>query len=269
MSSTPKSSWLLRLHVGLVYLFLYAPVIVLVIFSFNSDQRNASWQGFTCKWYYHLLQNEAVQRALFNSLKVGLSSTLLATTIGSMAALALARYTVPAKKLVGFLVFLPLVIPEIVMGISILTLYLSLHIPLSIYTVIFAHVAFCIAYVTITVRSRLAGIDPCLEEAAADLGATRWETFCLVTLPQMLPGLLSGALLSFTLSFDDFVITFFNAGVGSGTLPMAIHSMIRFGITPEINAISTIMLAISLTIMVAMQLYEYRQNQRELAKQQQ
>ena len=257
MSNTAtKSSWLLRFHVLLTYIFLYAPIIVLVIFSFNSDHRNANWQGFTLHWYGNLMHNEAVQRALFNSLKVGLSSTLIATTIGTMAALALSRYEVPCHKLVGFLVFVPLVIPEIVMGISILTLYLSLSIPLSIYTVIFAHVAFCIAYVTITVRSRLAGIDPCLEEAAADLGATRWATFRLITFPQMLPGIISGALLSFTLSFDDFVITFFTAGVGSGTLPMTIHSMIRFGITPEINAISTIMLVLSLTIMGGMRLYE-------------
>ena len=249
--------WLLRLHVVLAYIFLYAPIIVLVIFSFNSDQRNANWQGFTFHWYFNLLHNETVQRALFNSLKVGLSSTAIATTIGSMAALALSRYEVPCHKLVGFLVFVPLVIPEIVMGISILTLYLSLSIPLSIYTVILAHVAFCIAYVTITVRSRLAGIDPCLEEAAADLGATRWATFRLVTFPQMLPGIVSSALLCFTLSFDDFVITFFTAGVGSGTLPMTIHSMIRFGITPEINAISTIMLVLSISFMVGMSLYSH------------
>ena len=254
--TTPKSSWILRLHVLLAYIFLYAPIIVLVVFSFNSDHRNANWQGFTLHWYYSLMHNEAVQRALLNSLKVGLTSTVIATAIGSMAALALSRYEVPCHKLVGFLVFVPLVIPEIVMGISILTLYLSLSIPLSVYTVIFAHVAFCISYVTITVRSRLAGIDPSLEEAAADLGATRWATFRLITFPQMLPGIISGALLCFTLSFDDFVITFFTAGVGSGTLPMTIHSMIRFGITPEINAISTIMLAISLSIIGGMSIYE-------------
>ncbi len=155
-------------------------------------------------------------------------------------------------------VILPLSVPEVVMGVSILTLYLSLSIPLSIYTVILAHVAFCVAYVAITVRTRLAGMNSNLEEAAADLGATGWQTFYLVTLPQIMPGIISGALLSFTLSFDDFVITFFTAGVGAGTLPLAINSMIRFGITPEINAISTIMLAMSLTIMCAVKLYEYR-----------
>ncbi len=259
-TTTTKSQWLLRLHVTLTYLFLYAPIIVLVIFSFNSDHRNANWQGFTLDWYVRLTQDEAIQRALFNSLKVGLSSTLIATVIGSMVALALARYTVPAKDAVNFLVYLPLVIPEVVMGISILTLYISLSIPLSLYTVILAHVAFCTAFVTITVKTRLAGMNSSLEEAAADLGATSWQTFYLVTLPQIMPGVISGALLSFTLSFDDFVITFFTAGVGSSTLPLAINSMIRFGITPEINAISTIMLALSLTIMCAVKLYEYRKS---------
>ena len=136
------------------------------------------------------------------------------------------------------------------MAISILTLFLSLGVKLSLFTVILAHIAFCIAYVTITVRTRLAGLDPSLEEAAADLGATRWETFRLVTLPQIWPGIISGALLCFTLSFDDFVITFFNAGVGAGNLPMAVHSMLKFGVTPEINAISTIMLVFSISLMV-------------------
>ena len=242
------NAWL-RLHALLVYAFLYAPILVLVVFSFNSDRRNAAWKGFTLHWYQALWTDETVRRALSNSLQVGLGATLVATVLGTMAALALSRYRFPGRSLVGGLVFLPLVVPEIVMGISILSLYLALHQRLSLLTVMLAHIAFCISYVTITVRARLAGMDPSLEEAAADLGASPWETFRLVTLPQILPAVVSGALLSFTLSFDDFVITFFTAGVGAGTLPLAIHSMLKFGVTPEINALSTLMLATTLTMM--------------------
>lgn len=259
-SHTKAASWLLKLHVLLVYCFLYAPIVVLVVFSFNADRRNASWQGFTWHWYYSLLHNEAVQRALLNSLKVGLSATIIATIIGSLAAISLSRYNIPGRNLISRLVFLPLAVPEIILGISILTLFLAVGKQLSLVTIILAHVAFCISYVTITVRTRLAGMDSSLEEAAADLGATRWQAFFLVTLPQIMPGVVSGALLSFTLSFDDFVITFFNAGVGSGTLPMAIHAMLKFGITPEINAISTIMLFSSITLMIIYAVMDRRQN---------
>ena len=252
-------AWFLRLHALLVYAFLYAPIAVLVVFSFNSDQRNATWKGFTLHWYWTLLGDEAVQRALSNSLKVGAVATLVATVIGTMAALALSRHRFPGRGLVGSLVFIPLVIPEIVMGLSILTFFLTVRQPLSLYTVMLAHIAFCISYVILTVRARLAGMDPSLEEAAADLGATPWETFRLVTLPQILPGVVSGALLCFTLSFDDFVITFFTAGVGAGTLPLTIHSMLKFGVTPEINAISTLMLACTMTLMGAYAWLDRRQ----------
>ena len=251
----------LRLHALLVYGFLYAPILVLVVFSFNSDRRNAAWKGFTLHWYQALWTDETVRRALSNSLQVGLGATLVATVLGTMAALALSRYRFPGRSLVGGLVFLPLVVPEIVMGISILSLYLALHQRLSLVTVMLAHIAFCISYVTITVRARLAGMDPSLEEAAADLGASPWETFRLVTLPQILPAIVSGALLSFTLSFDDFVITFFTAGVGAGTLPLAIHSMLKFGVTPEINALSTLMLATTLTLMGAWAWLDRRQRE--------
>lgn len=259
LARSGKAPWLLRLHSLLVYGFLYAPIAVLVIFSFNADRRNAVWKGFTLDWYGALLVDEAVQRALFNSVKVGLVATLVATVIGTMAALGLSRYRFPGRGFVGSLVFIPLVIPEIVMGISMLMFFISTKQTLSIYTVMMAHIAFCISYVTITVRARLAGMDPSLEEAAADLGATPWQTFRLVTLPRILPGVVSGALLCFTLSFDDFVITFFTAGVGAGTLPLTIHSMLKFGVTPEINAISTLMLGCTLTLMIAYTWMERKQ----------
>lgn len=243
-----KPSWLLKLHVAFAFLFLYAPIIILVIFSFNTDRRNASWQGFTFDWYISLLHNEAILRALLNSLKVGIAASIIATVIGTMAAVGLCRYKFSGKKIISNLVFLPLVVPEIVMGISVLTLFVDLGITRSLITVILAHIAFCISYVILTVTTMATNMNDALEDAAADLGATKWETFRLVTLPQLYPGIISGALLSFTLSFDDFVITFLNAGVGCGTLPLAIHSMLKFGITPEINAISTIMLICTLML---------------------
>jgi spermidine/putrescine transport system permease protein len=252
-------NWILRLHALAVYAFLYAPIVVLVAFSFNADHRNAAWKGFTLDWYVRLLSNETVHRAVANSLKVGLVATLVATVLGTMAALALSRHRFLGRGLVGGLVFIPLVVPEIVMGLSILTFFLTIRQPLSLYTVMLAHIAFCVAYVVITVRARLAGMDPSLEEAAADLGATPWETFRLVTLPQILPGVVSGALLCFTLSFDDFVITFFTAGVGANTLPLTIHSMLKFGVTPEINAVSTLMLGCTVTTMT---LYTWMERKR-------
>lgn len=253
-----KSPWLLRLHTLFVYFFLYAPIAVLVLFSFNTDRRNASWQGFTLEWYYSLFHNETVLRALGNSLKAGITATIISTVIGTMAAVGLSRFKFKGSGVIGKLVYIPLVVPEIVMGVSILTLFLSLGVKLSLMTIILAHIAFCIAYVTITVRTRIAGLNPILEDAAADLGATRWEAFRLVTLPQILPGIISGALLCFTLSFDDFVIAFFNAGVGSSTLPMTIQSMLKFGITPEINAISTIMLIASITVLSIFAVLRFR-----------
>ncbi|MCR5662849.1 MAG: ABC transporter permease [bacterium] len=248
-----KPGWLLRLHVALAFLFLYAPIIILVIFSFNTDRRNASWQGFTFDWYVSLWHNEAILRALFNSLKVGLAASIIATIIGTLAAVGLSRYKFKGRSIIGKLVYIPLVVPEIVMGISILTLFVDLGITRSLITVILAHIAFCISYVIITVTTMAAKMNYELEDAAADLGATKWDTFRLVTLPQLYPGIISGALLSFTLSFDDFVITFLNAGVGCGTLPLAIHSMLKFGITPEINAISTILLISTFVMTIVLQ----------------
>ncbi|MEW6281388.1 MAG: ABC transporter permease [Candidatus Eremiobacterota bacterium] len=245
-----RAAWPLRLVAWAVYAFLYAPIVVLVLFSFNQDKRNALWTGFTLSWYPQLAHDPLVQRALWNSLKVGLTATLAATVIGTMAALALARCRFRGRSLVGGLLFLPLVVPEIVMGTALMTFFVALKVRLSIYTVMIAHIAFCISYVTITVRARLAGMDTSLEEAAADLGADPFTTFRLVTLPRILPGVVSGALLCFTLSLDDFVITFFTTGIGAQTLPLKIYSMVKFGITPEINALSTLLLAATFTLML-------------------
>lgn len=244
----PSPYWL-RMHTLTVYLFLYAPIVVLVLFSFNQDRRNSTWKGFTLEWYARLLQDEQLQRALFNSLKVACLSTMLATLLGTMAALAISRYRFRGQEAVGALAYLPMMVPEVVMGIALLTFFIKIGMQLSIVTVVLAHVAFSVGYVTVTVRTRLASLSGNLEEAAADLGATPWNTFWLVTFPRILPGILSGALLAFTLSFDDFVITFFTAGVGAGTLPLKIYAMLKFGVTPEINAISTLMLGTTIVLL--------------------
>ncbi len=243
----------LRVHVFGVYLFLYAPILVLVLFSFNSDHRNVNWKGFSLEWYGRLLQNEGLHRALWNSLQVAFAATLIASVLGTMAALALTRYRFRGRSAVTGLVFLPMAIPEIVMGTSLLTFFVGLGLRLSLATVIFSHIAFCVGYCTATIRSRLEGMSQDCEEAAADLGATPWQCFWLVTFPRILPGILSGALLSFTLSLDDFVVTFFTAGIGAGTLPLKIYSMVKFGVTPEINAISTLTLGITLVALLLFQ----------------
>ena len=246
MRETKPSPWWLRLHAFSVYCFLYAPIFVLVMFSFNTDRRNSVWRGFTLEWYSKLLSNELLLKALYNSLKVACLATLLSTILGTTAALALSQHRFRGREAIGALAYLPMMVPEIVTGIALLTFFIKMGIQLSIWTVILAHVCFSVGYVTVTVRTRLAGLGKNLEEAAADLGADPWTAFWLVTFPRILPGILSGALLAFTLSFDDFVITFFTAGVGAGTLPLKIYSMLKFGVTPEINAISSLMLLFTL-----------------------
>lgn len=240
---------LLNLHAFLVYGFLYAPIAVLVLFSFNRDSRNVRWSGFTLEWYFKLFNNVPLQRALWTSLKVGLLATFIASVLGTLAALALTRYQFKGRSAVTALVFLPMAVPEIVMGTSLLTFFVSMGFGLNFWTVVASHIAFCVGYTTATIRSRLQGTSFVYEEAAADLGATPWQTFWLVTLPRIWPGILSGAMLAFTLSFDDFVVTFFTAGIGSGTLPLKIYSMVKFGVTPEVNAISTIALSVTLAVL--------------------
>ncbi len=241
---------LLQFHTYLIYGFLYLPIFVLVLYSFNQAPRGASWQGFTLDWYFRLMGNGELLRALQNSLKVGLIATVFSTVTGTMAALALVRYDFRGKAFFDSAIFIPMLIPEIVMGVALLTIFVGVGVRLSLLTVILAHIAFCSSYVAVTVKARLHGFNRTLEEASMDLGADEWTTFRKVTLPLIFPGILAGAMLAFTLSFDDFVITFFNAGVGATTLPLKIYSMLKFGVTPEINAISTLMLTVTFVLMI-------------------
>lgn len=236
----------LPLYTALVYFFLYAPILVLVVFSFNQSKLNATWTGFTLSWYAKLIHDRPILEALRNTIVVALVSTAASTVIGTAAALAMHRYTFRGKRLLEAVLYIPIVIPEIVMGVSLLALYVLLHFRLGLPTIIIAHIAFSISFVTVTVRARLHGFNRQLEEAAMDLGADEWTTFRQVTFPLILPGVLSGALLALTLSLDDFIITFFTAGPGSTTLPLRIYSMLKLAVTPEINALSTVMLAATL-----------------------
>ena len=238
----------LGLFAVVVYLFLYAPIIVLVTLSFNSSRFSTIWQGFTWHWYALAWRDAELIASLRVSVIVGVATTIVATIIGTSAALALARYRIKARRAAEGLVFLPVIVPEIVIGFATAGLFGMLGIAFGLSTIIATHVAFSISYVVFIVRAKLVTIDPALEEAALDLGATRLQSFFRVTLPLILPAVISGALLVFTLSLDDYVITSFVAGPGSATLPLKIYSMVKTGVTPEINAISTVLLAVTVLL---------------------
>jgi spermidine/putrescine transport system permease protein len=241
---------LLAAHAALVYLFLYAPIAILVAFSFNASRQTAFWTGFTLDWYRRLLANAALFHAVRNSLLAAAAATVVAVLLGTPAALALARRDLGGKRASQALLYLPVIIPEVVLGAALVTFFGAVGLRLSLATVVIAHVVFSVSYVAIVVRARLAGLDPALAEAARDLGAGPFETFRRVTLPLAAPGILASALLVFTLSIDDYVVTSFVAGVGATTLPLHIYSMIKVGVTPEINAVSTLLLAGTVALIV-------------------
>lgn len=256
MSEVRPFKWeraLLAGHTWLVYLFLYVPILVLIIFSFNQSKQTAVWQGFTLDWYAKLAENERILRSLKNSLIVAGFTTLISTIVGTAAALALGRHRFRGQGASQALLYLPIVIPEIVMGFAVATFFGVINWRLGLSTVVAAHIAFCIPYVAIVVRARLAGFDRSLEEAAMDLGAGPWGTFFRVTLPVLLPGIVAGALMVFTISIDDYVITSFVAGPGATTLPLQIYSMVKVGVTPEVNAVSTLLLAVTVIMILVSQ----------------
>jgi spermidine/putrescine transport system permease protein len=235
---------------AVVYLFLYLPIAILVILSFNNSRFSTIWQGFTWRWYQVAWNDAELIRSLRMSLIIAFLTALLSTTIGTAAALALGRYRLRLRRAAETLVFMPVLIPEIVLGFASAALFGLLGMAFGLSTIIAAHVAFSISYVVFIVRARVATLDATLEEAAMDLGATRWQTFYRVTLPMILPGVVSAALLVFTISLDDYVITSFVAGPGATTLPLRIYSMVKTGVTPEINAISTILLIATILLVL-------------------
>ena len=261
----------LWVQAALAFAFLYLQILILIIYSFNASRFNAVWRGFTLDWYRSLFGNAGgtiatsssagILTALNNSLLIAAISTVLATIFGTMIALALERFHFPGRKAVEALLFLPIIMPEITIGISLLVFFTlvfrivenltGIRLNLGLPTVIIGHIVFNISFVTITVRARLAELDPQLEQAAFDLGANEWRAFWRITFPLIWPAIFSAALLAFTLSLDDFVVTFFTTGVGSVTLPLFVYGMIKFAVTPAINAISTLMLLASLLLVLS------------------
>jgi spermidine/putrescine transport system permease protein len=237
--SSPRRRPFLVAYTAVVMLFLYVPLIALSVSSFRGGPT-------LFHWYTKAFSDPQLLLALRNSLLIGLGTTAFSSVLGTLAALGLRKERFWGRVAFESLLNLPLVLPEIVMGLAMLVWFVFLNITLGLFSVVLAHTTFTVSYVTLIILARLKGMDPLLEEAAADLGATPWKTFWRVTFPLLLPAVVSGALLSFTLSFDDFLITFFTAGVGSDTLPVRIYSMMRFGVTPEINAISSAVLFLTL-----------------------
>ncbi len=248
-----QNTW--RSHVLLAYslavlAFLYIPIFILALYSFNDSRLNAVWTGFTVKWYMHLFQNRHVLDALVNTLFIGVISTAVSTMLGTMAAMALHKYRYKCQNVFDGLIYLPILIPEIVMGLSLLILFSQFHLALGRLSIILAHITFCLSFVVITVGARLDGMKDEYEEAAGDLYATPWQCFRYITLPLIMPGVVAGALISFTLSIDDFVISFFVAGPNATTLPLYIYAMVKRGISPEINALSTLMIVVEVVLVL-------------------
>ena len=243
-----------------VFAFLYIPILLLVVYSFNDSRLNLQWAGFTTKWYGLLFGNEVLLRAFYNSLIVAGATTVLSVVIGTSAAWLLHRYRFPAQRTIGLLIFIPMVMPEVLMGVSLLVLFVSLGIPLGYTTLIIAHTTFCFPFVLVGVQARLQGIDPALEEAALDLGATPLKAFWLVIVPYLMPAIIAGGLMAFTLSFDEYIVTVFTSGSASQTLPLKVYGMVRVGLNPQLNALSTLFIAATALIVITSQFFQQRKS---------
>ncbi|HLX27853.1 MAG TPA: ABC transporter permease [Casimicrobiaceae bacterium] len=241
-----RSAWLWATAI-FAYAFLYVPLLIVIVYSFNDSRLNAEWVGFTLDWYRTLVHDDQMLTAAGNSLIIGAVASFVSTVLGTMAGVAMHRQRL---RLLPILIVAPIAIPEILMGVSLLIFFVLLNVTLGLVSVALAHIAFCIGFVAIVVRVRLAGMDETLTEAARDLGATPAKAFRYVTLPLIMPGVIAGALMAFTLSIDDFVITFFTAGAGTVTLPLQIYSMIKIAVTPEVNAVSTLLMLLTLLLIV-------------------
>lgn len=253
-----KSSRIPLLTTIAILLFFYIPIAVLIVNSFNASSTGGSWDGFTLKWYQKLFENAEIWDAIRNSLIVGITSTLVSTILGTCAAFALYKYAnTKLQRAHSIVLYMPLVVPEILMGVSLLMFFIAIKLPLGLFAIFIAHVTFSMSYVAMVVLSRLQDFDATLLEAAMDLGANAWVTARKIMLPLIAPGIVAGALLAFTLSVDDFVITFFVSGPGSTTLPVKVYSMIRHSRElPVINALSTLMMVVTFAIVLFSQRQE-------------
>jgi spermidine/putrescine transport system permease protein len=254
----------MRAWIAATLFFLYAPLLVLIAFSFNDSKRNIVWRGFTFKYYGKVLENDGLMAALGNSLTIAFLATLFSIILGTLAAVMLWRFRFPGKTAVEGTMALPIVVPEICMGVAMLVFFAKLDWPtdlpwpLNLSAITIAHITFCFPFVAMVVRARLAGFNKEQEEAAKDLGATEWQAFRDVLLPHMKPGIIAGALLAFTLSLDDFVITFFTSGPNTITFPVKVYSMVRFSVTPEVNAASAILIFLTILLTtVALKLQDF------------
>jgi len=259
-----RKRWL-QAVVAANFIFLYFPIVSLIAFSFNDSKRNVTWQGFTLKYYDQAFHNSGLQEAFLRSIGIAVTSTVVSTVLGAMLGLAIYRYRFPLKGPFEGLIYLPIVIPEICMAMAMRSYFGQFGIPLGFMTITISHIAFSFPFVAVVVRSRMAGFDESLEEASRDLGASPRQTFFNVTLPYMVPGIVAGALLAFTLSLDDYVITAFTSGPGSTTFPVKIYSMVRQSVTPEVNAASTVLIVLTLSVTVIAMWIQSRSGNKSMA----
>jgi len=236
---------------GIVFAFLYLPLVFVVAYSFNSNRVVTVWKGFSLEWYADVFSNDDIQRALLNSLQIATVSTVLSVVLATGLAIGLLRMLRAGRRLAWGLVGAPLVLPEIVFAIGTLAFFVQIRVPLGIGAITLAHTAFCIPFALIPIRARMRSVDPAVYEAAADLGASEFRIFWRITLPLLMPGIVAGALLAFIISLDDFIVSYFLAGPGGTTLPVYIFGMIRNAITPGVNAVSTLLLLVSVAIVTA------------------
>ena len=241
----------LRVPLIATLIFLYVPIVVLVVMSFNASRLPFVWGGFSLKWYGELFQNAEILEGLTNTLTVAVGATIFATILGTLIAIGIARYF--RSSLLEAFSLAPAILPDIVLGIGLLVFYVLVGIGLGLHSVLLAHVVFGMAFVAAVVTARLSQTDPSLEEASRDLGASSVATFLRITVPSLAPAIIAGALLVFTLSLDEFVIAFFTDGPSTPTLPIVIYSMVRFGVTPDINALATLLMVVSFTFVIAAQ----------------
>ena len=251
MARATLSRRLLAIWTVFVLLFLYLPIVLIAVFSFNRSTQNVVWEGFTWRWYVQVWRDGPLMTALWNSVAIATATTLIASVLGTIAGWLLYHYRFPVTGLVRGLIFFPMVVPEIIMGVSLLLLFSLLHVELGFLTVIISHVTFCFPFVMIAVGARLQGLDPSLEEAAMDLGATPLRAFVWVILPYLLPAIVAGALMAFTLSIDEFVVTYFTYSAASITLPVKIYGMIKPGLDPSVNALSTLLIVATVVLVLA------------------
>lgn len=234
------------LYLSMIYLFLYIPILILVVYSFNNTKYSTNWQGFTLKWYAKLLSDSSLMEAFANSLIIAVSSSIIATILGTLAAVAFYRYRFWGRQVMYSFIYVVMVSPDIVMGISLLMFFITLGFTTGALTLLLAHITFCLPFVVVTVFARISGFDRNIIDVAKDLGASELQMFRHVMMPMLMPAIIAGWLLSFTLSLDDVIVSFFTTGPYFEILPLKIYSMVRLGIKPEINALSAVMVVLSL-----------------------